>query len=257
MLVFISEEAVVTEKQWAVAVVGALGMVGKEMTKTLEMRGFPVGTFRPLDVARLAGTPVEFAGRTWRTEAASAESFEGVELAIFSAGAEASLELAPQAVAKGAVVVDNSSAWRMNPECPLVVPEVNPHDLAWHKGIIANPNCSTIQMVVALKPLHDAARIRRIVASTYQAASGAGQQAFDELVRQARQLAAGEPLTVDTFQYQLLFNVIPHIDVFQDGVIPKRNGRWSTRPARSWATSRSASARRASVCRSLRATQNR
>lgn len=206
-----------TEKKWNVAVVGALGMVGTEMTKTLEMRHFPVAELRPLDLAKFEGTEVEFASRKVRTLTANAENFAGVEIAIFSAGAAASLELAPLAVEKGAVVVDNSSAWRMNPQCPLVVPEVNPHDLRWHKGIIANPNCSTIQMVVVLKPLHDRARIKRLVVSTYQAASGAGKRAFEELRQQARDLLEGNPPNPQAFPYQLIFNVIPQVDVFQEG----------------------------------------
>jgi aspartate-semialdehyde dehydrogenase len=208
---------VVTDKAWNVAVVGALGMVGTEMVKTLEMRGFPVAELRPLDLAQFEGTPVTFADRQVPTLAASGESFTGVDIAIFSAGAAASLELAPLAVDKGAVVVDNSSAWRMDPGCPLVVPEVNPQDLQWHKGIIANPNCSTIQLVVALKPLHDAARIQRIVVSTYQAASGAGMRAYDELTQQTRDALAGRPVRAEAFVHPLAFNVIPHIDVFQAG----------------------------------------
>lgn len=187
------------QRAWNVAVVGAAGMVGQEMIRTLEQRRFPVGELRPL-------------GRE-----ASDASFSGIDIAIFSAGADASLDLAPKAVRQGAVVIDNSSAWRMDPACPLVVPEVNPQDLAWHRGIIANPNCSTIQMVVVLKPLHDRARIRRVVVSTYQAAAGAGKNGVDELLRQSRDILEGRPCTPPkTFQYQLAFNVIPHIDVFQD-----------------------------------------
>ena len=206
-----------SNKRWNVAVVGALGMVGTEMIETLEMRDFPVAELRPLDLGKFEGTEVEFADQRIRTLTANGDNFAGVDIAIFSAGAEASRELAPLAVEKGAVVVDNSSAWRMDPECPLVVPEVNPHDLEWHKGIIANPNCSTIQMVVALKPLHDYARIKRIVVSTYQAASGAGKRAYDELEQQTRQILEGRPPTVEAFSHQLAFNVIPHIDVFQEG----------------------------------------
>lgn len=206
-----------TSRRWNVAVVGALGMVGTEMIKTLEMRKFPVAELRPLDLAKFEGTEVEFAGRKVRTLAANAENFAGIDIAIFSAGAAASLELAPLAVEKGAVVVDNSSAWRMDPECPLVVPEVNPQDLRWHKGIIANPNCSTIQMVVALKPLHDRACIKRIVVSTYQAVSGAGKRAFEELREQTRDLLEGSPLNPQAFPHQIAFNVIPQIDVFQEG----------------------------------------
>lgn len=205
-------------RRWNVAVVGAAGMVGTEMMKTLEQRGFPVQELRPLEVAALAGTEVRFAGRTLRCLEASEANFAGLDLALFSAGGEASLELAPKAVRQGAVVIDNSSAWRMDPACPLVVPEVNPHDLGWHHGIIANPNCSTIQMVVALKPLHDRARIKRVVVSTYQAAAGAGKQGLDELRRQAGEiLETGGCTAPRTFQYQLAFNLIPQIDVFAEG----------------------------------------
>jgi aspartate-semialdehyde dehydrogenase len=208
----------VSNETWNVAVVGAAGMVGTEMIRTLEQRRFPVDELRPLDVADVAGTPITFAGRTWTCREANEANFAGIDLAIFSAGGDASLDLAPKAVRRGAVVIDNSSAWRMDPACPLVVPEVNPHDLAWHKGIIANPNCSTIQMVVALKPLHDRARITRVVVSTYQAAAGAGRNGVDELLRQAREiLDQGACSPPRTFPYQLAFNVIPQIDVFQEG----------------------------------------
>lgn len=201
-----------------VAVVGAAGMVGREMAKTLEQRRFPVAEFRPLDIAAVAGTPISFNGRDYPCVEATEENFAGIDIAFFSAGADASLDLAPKAVRQGATVIDNSSAWRMNPDCPLVVPEVNANDLAWHKGIIANPNCSTIQMVVALKPLHDRARIKRVVVSTYQAASGAGKNGVDELQRQAREVALGQPVgQARTFQYQLAFNLIPQIDVFVEG----------------------------------------
>ncbi len=207
-----------TKKAWNVAVVGAVGMVGTEMIKTLEQRHFPVSKLRPLDVAEVAGTPVRFAGREYHCLEATEDNFSGIDIALFSAGGEASLDLAPKAVRRGAVVIDNSSAWRMDPSCPLVVPEVNPHDLAWHRGIIANPNCSTIQMVVVLKPLHDRARITRVVVSTYQAAAGAGKNGLDELLRQAREiLEHGACSAPRTFQHQLAFNVIPQIDVFQEG----------------------------------------
>ena len=207
-----------SNRTWNVAVVGAAGMVGTEMIKTLEQRRFPVNELRPLDVAEVAGTPVSFAGRACACIEATEANFAGIDIAIFSAGGDASLDLAPKAVRQGAVVIDNSSAWRMDPACPLVVPEVNPRDLAWHKGIIANPNCSTIQLVVALKPLHDRARIKRVVVSTYQAASGAGKNGVDELLRQTREiLEQGTCSPPRTFQYQLAFNVIPQIDVFQDG----------------------------------------
>jgi aspartate-semialdehyde dehydrogenase len=216
----------VTKTTWNVAVVGAAGMVGTEMTRTLERRGFPVDELRPLDVAEAAGTLVPFAGREYRCLEATEANFAGVDIAIFSAGAEASLDLAPKAVRQGAVVIDNSSAWRMDPNCPLVVPEVNPHDLSWHKGIIANPNCSTIQMVVALKPLHDRARITRVVVSTYQAAAGAGKNGVDELLRQAREiLDQGTCSPPRTFQHQLAFNLIPQIDVFQEGGYTKEESK--------------------------------
>lgn len=205
-------------RTWNVAVVGAAGMVGTEMMRTLEQRGFPVSELRPLDVAEHAGTQLRFAGRPVRCQEATEANFAGIDIAIFSAGGDASLDLAPKAVRRGAVVIDNSSAWRMHTECPLVVPEVNPRDLAWHKGIIANPNCSTIQMVVVLKPLHDRARIKRVVVSTYQAAAGAGKNGVEELFRQAKEiLETGTCSAPRTFQHQLAFNLIPQIDVFQDG----------------------------------------
>ena len=206
-----------SSKKWNVAVVGALGMVGTEMIHTLEARDFPIAELRPLDLPQFEGTAIGFKGKPVLSKAANAENFVGVNIAIFSAGAAASKKLAPLAVEKGAVVVDNSSAWRMDPNCPLVVPEVNPHDLKWHKGIIGNPNCSTIQMMVALKPLHDFAHIKRIVVSTYQAASGAGKAAYDELEQQTREVLAGDKPTVEKFSHQLAFNVIPHIDVFEEG----------------------------------------
>jgi aspartate-semialdehyde dehydrogenase len=193
-------------------------MVGAEMIRTLEQRRFPVGELRPLDLASQAGQAVSFNGTSVAVREACDEQFKGIDLAIFSAGGDASLELAPVAVRRGAVVIDNSSAWRMDPACPLVVPEVNPQDLRWHRGIIANPNCSTIQMVVALQPIHAAARIKRVVVSTYQAAAGAGKQGLEELLAQSREvLASGRCSEPKVFQYQLGFNVIPQIDVFQDG----------------------------------------
>lgn len=205
-------------KTWNVAVVGALGVVGTEMIRTLESRQFPVNELRPLDVAGFEGKELEFCGAPLRCREACEENFAGVDIAIFSAGKEASLDLAPKAVRQGAVVVDNSSAWRMDPSCPLVVPEVNPHDLAWHNGIVANPNCSTIQMVVALKPLHDRAQIRRVVVSTYQACSGAGKRAMDELLQHSREiLGHGHASAAQVFAHEIAFNVIPQIDVFQEG----------------------------------------
>jgi aspartate-semialdehyde dehydrogenase len=193
-------------------------MVGSEMIKTLEQRKFPVKELRPLDLPELAGTLVSYAGTQYPCIEATEENFAGIDIAFFSAGADASRDLAPKAVRQGVVVIDNSSAWRMDPACPLVVPEVNFKDLLWHKGIIANPNCSTIQMVVALKPLHDFAVIKRVVVSTYQAASGAGKAGVDELRRQAKEIADGSALSAPkAFRYQLALNVIPQIDVFGEG----------------------------------------
>jgi len=201
-----------------VAVVGAMGIVGTEMMKTLERRKFPVAMFRPLDVAANEGKEVIFNGKSHTVLEAKFENFKDIDIAIFSAGGEASKQLAPEAVKQGAVVVDNSSQWRMDPECPLVVPEVNPEDLDWHKGIIANPNCSTIQMVVALKPLHDYASIKRVVVSTYQAVSGSGKKAFDGLRAEAEEyLQNGSLKEPKAYKTQIAFNCLPHIDVFQDG----------------------------------------
>ncbi len=197
--------------------VGAAGMVGTEMIRTLERRAFPVRELRPLDLASVAGAEIEFNGETSVCREATEEAFAGVDIAFFSAGNPVSLDLAPKAVRQDAVVIDNSSAWRMDPSCPLVVPEVNPGDLSWHHGIIANPNCSTIQMVVVLKPLHDFARIKRVVVSTYQAASGAGRAGVEELRSQTQQECEGQPIKPpDAFRYPLAFNVIPQIDVFGD-----------------------------------------
>ena len=192
-------------------------MVGSEMIRTLERRDFPVDEFRPLDVPENAGKTVEFRGSRVAVQAAVKENFAGIDIAIFSAGASASKVLAPQAVEMGAVVVDNSSQWRMDPTCPLVVPEVNPYDLEWHKGIIPNPNCSTIQMVVVLKPLHDYGTIKRVVVSTYQAASGGGRKGADGLEAEAREyLETGKRAEARVHPVQLAFNCVPHIDVFQE-----------------------------------------
>src|SRR5208282_1668140 len=171
---------------YRVAVVGATGAVGRQMVACLEERRFPVARLTPLASERSLGEKVTFMGKEIPVEVLSKDSFAGVEIALFSAGAGISKEYAPIAAAAGAVVVDNSSAWRMDPEIPLVVPEVNPQDIGLYRGcgIIANPNCSTIQMVVVLKPLHDAARLRRVVVSTYQAVSGTGKRAIAELESQ-------------------------------------------------------------------------
>ena len=198
-----------------VAVVGATGAVGVEMIRTLEKRKFPVKTLVPLASERSRGKKIKFRGKTVAVETLSEDDIPRVDIALFSAGAERSRRFAPLFAAKGAVVIDNSSAFRMDPEIPLVVPEVNPHAIARHKGIIANPNCSTIQMVQVLKPLHDVAKIKRIVVSTYQSVSGAGLEAMDELVKQTKAVLAKRPIRCKVFPHQIAFNVLPHIDVFE------------------------------------------
>ncbi len=199
-----------------VAVAGATGAVGREMLKVLEQRGFPASEVRALASARSAGKTLPFAGGELVVTEMTPESFEGVDIALFSAGATVSKAMRDAVVSAGAVMIDNSSAFRMDEDVPLVVPEVNPEDLDWHSGVIANPNCSTIQMVVALKPLADLAQIKRVVVSTYQAASGAGAAAMDELYEQTREFLDGEELTVENFAHRIAFNCIPQIDVFLD-----------------------------------------
>ena len=200
-----------------VAVAGATGAVGREMLKTLEQRAFPAKTVKALASSRSAGTTVPYAGGELTVEEMTEKSFEGVDIALFSAGGSTSKRFAPFAVKSGCVVIDNSSAWRMDPEVPLVVPEVNPEDVDWHTGIIANPNCSTIQMVVALKPLHDVGTIKRVIVSTYQAVSGTGQKAIAELETQVRQLFNSQEADVKVYPHQIAFNCLPQIDVFTDG----------------------------------------
>src|SRR4030042_1517486 len=201
---------------YRVAVVGATGGVGQQMVACLEERNFPVGRLVPLASERSLGKKVTFLGKAIPVEELTKDSFGGVEIALFSAGGGISKEYGPIAARAGAVVVDNSSAWRMDPEVPLVVPEVNPQDVGLYPktGIIANPNCSTIQMVVALKPLHDAARLKRVVVSTYQAVSGTGQKAVDELSAQVRALLSGQGTVNTVYPHRIAFNVLPHIDVF-------------------------------------------
>ncbi len=205
-------------RSYKVAVVGATGAVGRQMMACLEERKFPVAELIPLASERSIGKSVSFAGREIPVQVLNKDSFAGVEIALFSAGGSISKEYAPIAAAAGAVVVDNSSAWRMDPEIPLVVPEVNPQDIALYKkrGIIANPNCSTIQMVVVLQPLHAAAKIKRVVVSTYQAVSGTGQKAVDELAEQVRALFNSQEVKKKVYPHRIAFNCLPHIDVFQD-----------------------------------------
>jgi aspartate-semialdehyde dehydrogenase len=204
------------KEKYVVAVVGATGAVGNEMLKTLEEREFPVSKLRLFASERSEGKRIEFAGGEIAVETLNEKSFKGVDIALFSAGAERSKMWAPVAAGSGCIVVDNSSQWRMDPQIPLVVPEVNPHDLGWHKGIIANPNCSTIQMVVVLKPLHDAAKIKRVVVTTFQSVSGTGQKAIDELIQQTTDLMTFKDVRCSVYPYQIAFNVLPHIDKFME-----------------------------------------
>lgn len=195
-------------KKYHVAVVGATGAVGQEILNTLDARNFPVEELRLLSSKRSAGKKITFRGREITVQEAVPEAFEGVDFALFSAGGSVSKALAKEAVKRGAVVVDNTNAFRMDPEVPLVVPEVNPEALDQHKGIIANPNCSTIQMVVALKPLADRYGIERIIVSTYQAVSGAGWKAINELEEQTKAAMAGEEVQKMFFPWANLTNII-------------------------------------------------
>jgi aspartate-semialdehyde dehydrogenase len=197
-----------------VAIVGATGAVGVEMIQTLEKRKFPVGQLTLLASARSAGKEMPFRGRPVTVRELTGGSFQGVDIALFSAGAGISRQFAPLAVKAGAVVVDNSSAFRVDEAVPLVVPEINAADIAWHKGIIANPNCTTAITLMALYPLHRAFGVKRIFASSYQAVSGTGARAIEELKRQVRQIAAGEPVTQEVYPHQIAFNVLPQVDVF-------------------------------------------
>ena len=204
------------ERDLVVGVAGATGAVGREMLRILEERDFPATQIRPLASSRSAGTKLPYQDGEIVVEELSENSFEDMHLALFSAGGDTSKEFAPIAAKDGCVVVDNSSAWRMDPEVPLVVPEVNPEDLHAHNNIIANPNCSTIQMVAALKPLHDKGTITRIVVSTYQAVSGSGQKAVEELQNQVRSLFNMQDVECNVYPYQIAFNCLPQIGDFQD-----------------------------------------
>ncbi len=208
-------------KEYRVAIVGATGLVGGEFIKILEQRAFPVGQLRLLASERSAGKTLQFRGRDIEVEETAEDSFEGIDIALFSSGAEVSRRFAPAAAAAGAVVIDNSSAWRMDPQVPLVVPEVNPEDCQQHQGIIANPNCSTIQMVVALHPLHCANEIKRVVVDTYQSVSGTGTPALEELEQQTRALLDGERVEPAVYPHQIAFNMLPEIDLFLDNGFTK------------------------------------
>ena len=204
---------------YRVAVVGATGAVGREMLSTLVDRAFPIDDVVALASERSVGSEVSFGeDDVLKVRDLAQFEFEGTDIVLSSPGARVSAEHAPRAARSGAVVIDNTSQFRMDPDVPLVVPEVNPQDIAGYptRNIIANPNCSTIQMVVALKPLHDLARIRRVVVATYQSVSGGGKEAMDELFNQTRGIYVNEPVRPDMFTKQMAFNVIPHIDVFMD-----------------------------------------
>ncbi|MCZ0702615.1 aspartate-semialdehyde dehydrogenase [Natronobacillus azotifigens] len=210
-------------KKYNVAVVGATGAVGKKILETLEKKDFPIENLKLLSSSRSAGTKMKFNGKVYTVEEAKPERFEGIDIALFSAGGSVSKALAHEAVAKGAVVVDNTSAFRMEHGVPLVVPEVNEADIKEHKGIIANPNCSTIQMVAALKPIQDKFDLKRVIVSTYQAVSGAGAEAVEELKDQSQAFLNGEDLTSELLpvkgedkHYPIAFNALPQIDVFQE-----------------------------------------
>tara|TARA_Y100001934_G_scaffold45291_2_gene54838 strand:+ start:6617 stop:7624 length:1008 start_codon:yes stop_codon:yes gene_type:complete len=199
-----------------VAIAGATGAVGIEMMKTLEKRNFPVGKLTPLASKRSAGKSLPFKGEELTVEELTKNSFSGVDIALFSAGGDTTKEFAQAAVDAGAVVVDNSSAFRMDDSVPLVVPEINAADVASHNGIIANPNCSTIVTVMALNPLHQAFGVKRIFASTYQAVSGSGAMGIVELERQVGEITSGKETTRDVYPHQIAFNVLPHVDTFLD-----------------------------------------
>jgi aspartate-semialdehyde dehydrogenase len=206
------------EKKYNVAIAGATGAVGGAMLDVLARRDFPINELRLLASERSVGKKLLFRGREIEVQLLSKDAFAGIDIALFSAGATRSLDYAPAAAAAGAVVVDNSSAYRMDPEIPLVVPEVNSHAIAQYtkRGIIANPNCSTIQMLVALKPILDKVGIKRLVISTYQAVSGSGAKAIEELDTQVKAYVAGEPMEASVYPHQIAFNCLPHIDSFLD-----------------------------------------
>lgn len=199
-----------------VAIAGATGAVGIEMLKTLEKREFPVGRLTLLASARSAGKTLPFRGEDVPVRELTPDAFAGVDVALFSAGSRIAKEFAPHAVAAGAVVVDNSSAFRQDPEVPLVIPEINAADIKKNRGIVANPNCTTAVLLMALHPLHVEFRVRRIFASSYQAVSGTGAKAIEELDRQVRQVVNGEEVTCKVYPHQIAFNVLPHVDAFLD-----------------------------------------
>ena len=202
--------------QYCVGIVGALGAVGEQMRAILPAGDLDIGKVKAFERSELEGETAEFDGKDVSCEVPTKEALAECDVVTMSAGSEASRKIAPMAADAGTVVVDNSSQWRTDPEVPLVVPEVNPEDLEWHNGIVANPNCSTIQMVVALAPLHEAFEIERVVVSTYQAVSGSGADAIEELRAQSESIVKGEEPKAEVYPHQIAFNALPHIDVFQD-----------------------------------------
>jgi aspartate-semialdehyde dehydrogenase len=212
------EEDAMKKAKYNVAVVGATGAVGNEMVSTLEQRKFPVDHLKLLASSRGAGTNMEFNGKPCKVEVLDENSFKGIDIGLFSAGGSVSQKFAPIAGSAGCVVIDNTSAFRMDPQVPLVVPEVNAHAIAGYpkKNIIANPNCSTIQMVVALKPIHNVTRIKRVVVSTYQSVSGTGKRAIKELESQTLAIYNQQEVKKEVYPHQIAFNCLPHIDVFLD-----------------------------------------
>jgi aspartate-semialdehyde dehydrogenase len=204
------------KNKYVVAVAGATGAVGREMIEILEERQFPIEGLVLLASERSEGERIEFRGKNAAVKRLTKDAFGGVDIALFSAGSERSREFVPAAVRSGAMVIDNSSAFRMDPDVPLVVPEVNAHTLSRHRGIIANPNCSTIAMVVALKPINDKAKIKRIVVTTFQSVSGTGKNAIDELASQTVALLNFRDIKTNVYPHQIAFNCLPHIDAFLD-----------------------------------------
>lgn len=213
------------------AIVGATGAVGQEMLKVLDERNFKIKELICLADPREEGSQLQFRGETYTVKSTSAQAFKQSDLALFAVGSDISKELAPLAVQNNCVVIDNSYAFRLQDNVPLVVPEVNPDDIALHRGIIANPNCSTIIMVVAINPIHKAAGLKRVVVSTYQAVSGAGKAGIDELEQNTRASLEGKEQKPEVFQHQIAFNLIPHIDVFEEGNYTREEMKmvWETR----------------------------
>lgn len=206
---------------YRVGIVGATGAVGQEMRKILAQRRFPLSELKLMASLRSVGKETEFQGEKIKVREARPEEFKNLDLALFSAGASVSKDLAPQAVKAGCVVIDNSSAFRMEKNVPLTVPEVNPQSLNNHQGLIANPNCSTIQLVVVINPLHQAYRIKRMVVTTFQSVSGTGKRAIEELKNQARSFLDGKPVIKEVHPHQIAFNLLPQIDIFLDNLYTK------------------------------------